>query len=56
MGQYVYVPDPGEQRLGFSAPVPDRLAQLRQNQQMQTMPPPSPAMPPQPVPAGMGPV
>lgn len=56
MGQYVYVPDPGEQRLGFSAPVPDRLAQLRHNQQMQTMPPPSPAMPPQPVPAGMGPV
>lgn len=32
MGQYYYVPDPGEQRAVYSSPVPDRLAQLRQNQ------------------------
>lgn len=38
MGQYYYVPDPGEQRSGYSAPVPDRLAQLRQQQMMQQAP------------------
>lgn len=37
MGQYYYIPDPGEQRSGFTAPVPDRLAQLRQNQMQQPM-------------------
>ena len=37
MGQYYYIPDPGEQRNGFTAPVPDRLAQLRQNQMQQPM-------------------
>lgn len=35
MGQYYYIPDPGEQRSGFATPVPDRLAQLRQNQMQQ---------------------
>jgi len=48
MGQYYYLPDPGEQRGVFSAPVPDRLAQLRQNQMQQPMIP-SPAQP-QPTP------
>lgn len=48
MGQYYYIPDPGEQRGGFSAPVPDRLAQLRQNQMQQPMIP-GPAQP-QPTP------
>ncbi len=37
MGQYYYIPDPGEQRSGFATPVPDRLAQLRQNQMQQPM-------------------
>ena len=38
MGQYYYIPDPGEQQRGGYAPaIPDRLAQLRQ-QQMQTQP------------------
>lgn len=45
MGQYYYIPDPGEQqRGGYSQAVPDRLAQLRQNQQMQNMPQPQPQM------------
>jgi len=35
MGQYYYVPDPGEQRNVYSQPVPDRLMQLRQNQMQQ---------------------
>ena len=48
MGQYYYLPDPGEQRGGFSAPVPDRLAQLRQNQMQQPMIPG--AIQPQPTP------
>ncbi|MCX4371962.1 MAG: hypothetical protein OSJ58_09035 [Dysosmobacter sp.] len=38
MGQYYYIPDPGEQRGNFTAPIPDRLAQLRQNQ-IQQIPP-----------------
>ncbi len=38
MGQYYYVPDPGEQRTTYSQPVPDRLMQLRQNQMMQNQP------------------
>lgn len=37
MGQYYYVPDPGEQRGAFAPPMPDRMAQLRQNQQMQNV-------------------
>lgn len=37
MGQYYYVPDPGEQRVGYTPPAPDRLAQLRQNQMPQPM-------------------
>ena len=48
MGQYYYLPDPGDQRGGFTAPVPDRLAQLRQNQMQQPMIP-GPAQP-QPTP------
>ncbi|MCX4373789.1 MAG: hypothetical protein OSJ58_18615 [Dysosmobacter sp.] len=57
MGQYYYIPDPGEQQRGGYAPaIPDRLAQLRQNQvqpmmqgpqmgqnQMQQIPPANPA-------------
>ena len=36
MGQYYYIPDPGEpQRNMYPSPVPDRLAQLRQNQMQQ---------------------
>lgn len=48
MGQYYYIPDPGEQRGGFTAPVPDRLAQLRQNQMQQPVIPG--AVQPQPTP------
>lgn len=48
MGQYYYIPDPGEQRGGFTAPVPDRLAQLRQNQIQQPVIPG--AVQPQPTP------
>lgn len=47
MGQYYYIPDPGEQRGGFTSPVLDRLAQLRQNQTQQPMLPS--AVQPQPV-------
>lgn len=36
MGQYYYIPDPGEQRGNYAPPVPDRLAQLRQNQMQQS--------------------
>lgn len=43
MGQYYYVPDPGEQRVGYTPPAPDRLAQLRQNQMPQPMMQPQPA-------------
>lgn len=51
MGQYYYIPDPGEQRGGYNPPVPDRLAQLRQNQQFQNMQQPiqPQVMQPQPV-------
>lgn len=36
MGQYYYIPDPGEQqRGGYASAVPDRLAQLRMQQQSQ---------------------
>lgn len=53
MGQYYYIPDPGEQRGGYSQPVPDRLAQLRQNQMQQpVMQPPQP----QPMQTNIGPV
>lgn len=55
MGQYYYIPDPGEQRGSFSAPVPDQLAQLRQRQAQQPlMPGPMMTMPPQPAPADPG--
>ncbi len=38
MGQYYYIPDPGEQQRGGYAPaIPDRLAQLRQQQMQQPM-------------------
>lgn len=38
MGQYYYIPDPGEQQRGaYTQPVPDRLAQLRMQQQPQPM-------------------
>ena len=38
MGQYYYIPDPGEQQRGGYAPaIPDRLAQLRQQQMQQQM-------------------
>ena len=38
MGQYYYIPDPGEQQRGGYAPaIPDRLAQLRQNQMQPPM-------------------
>ena len=57
MGQYYYIPDPGEQqRGGYPPAIPDRLAQQRQNQvqpmmqgpqmgqnQMQQIPPANPA-------------
>lgn len=42
MGQYIYVPDPGEQRGGFQTAVPDQLAQLRQRQMQQQMQQPVP--------------
>ena len=48
MGQYYYLPDPGEQRGGFTAPVPDRLAQLRQNQTQTSMYPRAVQSPPAP--------
>lgn len=38
MGQYYYIPDPGEQKGGYAPPVPDRLAQLRQQQMQQSQP------------------
>lgn len=57
MGQYYYIPDPGEQRSGFTAPVPDRLAQLRQNQmQGPTMPMTQMTQQPQPMQTNMGPL
>ena len=34
MGQYYYIPDPGEQIGNYTPPVMDRLAQLRKNQQV----------------------
>ena len=34
MGQYYYIPDPGEQIGNYIPPVMDRLAQLRKNQQV----------------------
>ena len=34
MGQYYYLPDPGEQIGNYTPPVMDRLAQLRKNQQV----------------------
>lgn len=37
MGQYYYLPDPGEQRGGFAPSVPDQLAQLRQQQMQRAM-------------------
>lgn len=38
MGQYYYIPDPGEQqRAGYSPAVPDRLSQLRMQQQNQQL-------------------
>lgn len=51
MGQYYYVPDPGEQRAMYTTPVLDRMAQFRQNQAQQTIgqsPISSPAQPTQP--------
>ena len=54
MGQYYYVPDPGEQRTVYSPPVPDRLAQLRQNQGQQPII--QPPQIPQPIQTNMGPV
>lgn len=48
MGQYYYIPDPGEQQRGGYAPaIPDRLAQLRQQQMQQPMiqPPVQPMQP-----------
>lgn len=51
MGQYYYVPDLGEQRGVYSAPVPDRLTQLRQNQMQQQM---MQQMPSQPAPQDNG--
>lgn len=42
MGQYYYVPDPGEQRGTYSSPMSDRLMQLRQNHMQQIGQPPSP--------------
>lgn len=60
MGQYYYIPDPGEQRGNFTAPIPDRLAQLRQNQmqtQMVQQPPMqqlTPANPASPSPQNSG--
>lgn len=49
MGQYYYVPDPGEPRGGFSSPIQDRMSfrhpqpmmQQSNGQSMQTLPPPS---------------
>ncbi len=49
MGQYYYIPDPGEPRGGFAPSVPDQLAQLRQQQMQRTMMP-GPQMPVQPQP------
>ena len=43
MGQYYYVPDPGEQRGGYPAPMFDRMAHFRQNQTAPVSP-----LPPQP--------
>lgn len=34
MGQYYYIPDPGEQIGNYTPPVMDRLAQLQKNQQV----------------------
>ncbi len=54
MGQYYYVPDPGEQRGSYSQPVPDRLAQLRQNQMQPMMQAPQ-MQQPQPMQGGPAP-
>ena len=54
MGQYYYVPDPGEQRAVYSSPVPDRLAQLRQNQGQPMMQGAQMAQQPQPMQTNMG--
>ena len=58
MGQYYYIPDPGEQQRGGYAPaIPDRLAQLRQNQvQGPTMPMTQMTQQPQPMQTNMGPL
>ncbi len=51
MGQYYYVPGPGEQTNGFQPTMPDRIAQARQNQNSGSIMQPMPSMQPmQPMP------
>lgn len=41
MGQYYYVPGPGEQTNGFQPTMPDRITQARQNQNSGSIMPPA---------------